>query len=570
MNPQGSIVCSIPRLINVIWIGNSVPDRVLSLVETCRGLNPDFEVRLWRDADLTWLTNQDSFSTEPRVSGKANIARYEILRRFGGIYLDADFELLGALDSVTALGALTGFVVARESRVVFNNAFMASCPGHPLIEMLVEGVPESMRRNAATGSPARTGPLYLTEMLLNFVATGGAVTELPTGWVYPYFYDRPDLTKSAVSSETLLRHEWASTTDKWGGGSRPAARSLTIPALRERGRALAREVRPAAVRARLSALPESHLARDGGYAAAYRLASWPWLPSKRTGSELPAPDAVGDVSLPAAVRFGVLRTVLRKTRGSATYVEVGLPTEEFWRIASRRLDRPGHAISVADTHRTALPPEQLGHVPTGRHVATQDEQTGSSIRCSRALLLASKPAATGGDTILTNGTPLRPRTLDASRSLHRWDNDDEAWTLEWLLESRPHIDLLLLGFTTDLATITPVLERMATERRVDTLIILADPNSTTRPPSQIHETLRALHTHIRSTRTPGTTPKRGVTNWKGQIRTAQQPIAIQIEFVEHLGERILDEGRGAVAATVQARSQQKQVHARQPLSPSDR
>jgi hypothetical protein len=130
----------IPRIIHQIWLGpKPLPDDFAGYVKTWKRHHPAWEHRLWTEDDIAGETFTRAEVTERirHPAERADILRFELLHRYGGVYVDTDFECRRALDG--PLGD-ADFVTAwlkqsesgKETRV--NNAFMASAPGHPLLQ----------------------------------------------------------------------------------------------------------------------------------------------------------------------------------------------------------------------------------------------------------------------------------------------------------------------------------------------------------------------------------------------------------------------------------------------------
>ena len=84
---------NIPKLLHLIWIGDrEPPSTIKSWTENFAKANPDWTVKVWNNEDVKKLNliNKISYDKISSMCGKADIARYEILYRFGGIYIDAD------------------------------------------------------------------------------------------------------------------------------------------------------------------------------------------------------------------------------------------------------------------------------------------------------------------------------------------------------------------------------------------------------------------------------------------------------------------------------------------------
>ena len=85
---------SIPKIIHQIWIGNKEPPQwcIDSWKINYLQKFPEWKYKLWTETEIEKLQmkNQKIYDLEPTLRGKSDIARYEILFKEGGIFLDAD------------------------------------------------------------------------------------------------------------------------------------------------------------------------------------------------------------------------------------------------------------------------------------------------------------------------------------------------------------------------------------------------------------------------------------------------------------------------------------------------
>lgn len=163
---------SIPRSLHLIWIGPHEPP--WACIETWRTelvhAYPGWEVRLWRDRDLDelLLVNRDAYERTASLCGKADIARYEILHRFGGVYVDADSVWLGRpLEPLLAAAQRYGFFGALEGAPeLMMCGFFGAVAGHPILAEVIAALPA--RLAALQGEPqwVLTGPGLLGEVHL--------------------------------------------------------------------------------------------------------------------------------------------------------------------------------------------------------------------------------------------------------------------------------------------------------------------------------------------------------------------------------------------------------------------
>lgn len=85
---------SIPKIIHQIWLGpNKKPDIWMkSWYDDYIQAYPDWTYKLWTEKEINKLklVNLKQYNYEPFYNGKSDIARYEILFRYGGVFIDAD------------------------------------------------------------------------------------------------------------------------------------------------------------------------------------------------------------------------------------------------------------------------------------------------------------------------------------------------------------------------------------------------------------------------------------------------------------------------------------------------
>lgn len=91
----------IPRKIHQIWIGDQSKKPTL-LMETWKKNHPEWEYFLWSENEIEKinLINLYKYNSHPTLPGKSDIARYEILYRFGGFFVDADSVSIKPLDDL--------------------------------------------------------------------------------------------------------------------------------------------------------------------------------------------------------------------------------------------------------------------------------------------------------------------------------------------------------------------------------------------------------------------------------------------------------------------------------------
>jgi len=83
-------VSKIPKIIHQLWIGNRAP-APKRIMRTCESLHPDWEYKFWTDSNIPInIEVQEAFKLEKTLNGKADILRWQLLKMYGGIWIDAD------------------------------------------------------------------------------------------------------------------------------------------------------------------------------------------------------------------------------------------------------------------------------------------------------------------------------------------------------------------------------------------------------------------------------------------------------------------------------------------------
>jgi len=90
----------IPKIIHQLWIGDKPPP--VKMMDTWKDMNPDFEYIRWTE-ELIVEKNmvfecQHRIDEMEEINGKADIMRWEILYKYGGVFIDADSFCISPLD----------------------------------------------------------------------------------------------------------------------------------------------------------------------------------------------------------------------------------------------------------------------------------------------------------------------------------------------------------------------------------------------------------------------------------------------------------------------------------------
>ncbi len=130
----------IPKTIHQIWLGKSpMPKNYQYFLETWRQHHPDWQIKVWNQEDILKenFPNIDLFFLARSYAEQADIARYEIIYRYGGLYVDTDIECFTNFDE---LHHKYDFYINMEppalnkKQVTIANNMIAAVPNHPILE----------------------------------------------------------------------------------------------------------------------------------------------------------------------------------------------------------------------------------------------------------------------------------------------------------------------------------------------------------------------------------------------------------------------------------------------------
>lgn len=155
----------IPKIIHQIWLGPLEPPQ--AAMDSWKKKHPEWAYKLWTDENLPDLQNYEAFKASDNYPQKSDILRYELLYRFGGIFVDADEYCLKPIDPLFSL------IESKEAEVfavhegnkglpdLIANGVMGCIEGSEFMKKMIDEVDVDQEGDAWE----IVGPLYLTRML---------------------------------------------------------------------------------------------------------------------------------------------------------------------------------------------------------------------------------------------------------------------------------------------------------------------------------------------------------------------------------------------------------------------
>ncbi len=221
------IQLQIPKKLHIIWIGEShkLPAKCIN---SWRDNHPEWDFQVWTDnerAQTSWINQKhlDAFVEKRHWSAAADLMRYEILYREGGVYVDADSFSVRPLDhwllENEMFACWENTLAVGRARLV-SNAFLGSVAGNSFLKYLIdtiEGRKElftrwswGRMRYVRMGAWKSVGPYRLTKCVYDYEDGKGYrnISILPSHMFCPNHYRGENYGGQGL---VYADHAWAST-----------------------------------------------------------------------------------------------------------------------------------------------------------------------------------------------------------------------------------------------------------------------------------------------------------------------------------------------------------------------
>lgn len=240
----------IPPYIHMIWLGSPLPVAYEPFRQSWLVYHPDWTVIFWTDNSANYqfgtevfhsfdelehylathtkqkgmhlvvdtsqlsYSNKRYFDASGNYGERSDILRWEIVYRFGGLYVDTDFECLRAHDELHyCYDFYTGIQPLDTSCVQLGAALFGAVPHHPILRECVEGIAYNQHLVPII---VKTGPLHFTRCFFTKVNEGPYVNiAFPASFFYPRSYEQRFLPKELwAKKEAFAVHHWQASWTK--------------------------------------------------------------------------------------------------------------------------------------------------------------------------------------------------------------------------------------------------------------------------------------------------------------------------------------------------------------------
>ena len=205
----------IPKKIHQIWIGpKKLPEHYKKWMETWKIFNPEWEYFLWDEEKIKKinLINKSAFNSTTNQGSKSDIARYEILNKFGGIYLDTDFQCLKSIPDSLLTFEFVSCIVFDFSPVLANGMIMSK-PNSDFLNTIINSIYCPKNKNNTYEIFSSSGPYAFTDSYFSLneeVQKKGLI--LPSDYFYPFpnflISSKSKNYEDFITKKSIGLHHW--------------------------------------------------------------------------------------------------------------------------------------------------------------------------------------------------------------------------------------------------------------------------------------------------------------------------------------------------------------------------
>jgi mannosyltransferase OCH1-like enzyme len=161
----------IPKRIYQTWTTKEVPYGIKQVIKRMMDMNPSYNHYLYDDKDMDTFIKDNypknvykAYSMLGIGAAKADLWRYCILYKYGGVYLDIDAALIKPLDEL--IRDEDSAIITREHiEGLFCQWFMIFKKAHPLLKSVINECVDNILEKSSNNIMELTGTVVFTKII---------------------------------------------------------------------------------------------------------------------------------------------------------------------------------------------------------------------------------------------------------------------------------------------------------------------------------------------------------------------------------------------------------------------
>jgi mannosyltransferase OCH1-like enzyme len=139
----------IPKIIHQIWLGSPKPTttQYMKWFESWKVHHPEWEICWWHDKDVQDMINKnefknvEAFNNAQNYGEKSDILRYEIMYKYGGLYVDTDMECIQSFNPLHDRCCCSFYAGwSNTGNIELNNGIFGAIPRHPILKDMIQSI----------------------------------------------------------------------------------------------------------------------------------------------------------------------------------------------------------------------------------------------------------------------------------------------------------------------------------------------------------------------------------------------------------------------------------------------
>lgn len=162
----------IPKHIYQTWKTHNLPHGITNIIRQFMNINPGWCHHLYDDTEMADFIRvhfpgrvYEAFKSLAIGAAKADIWRYCVLYKYGGVYLDIDADIKAPLDKL--IRDNDDAIITREQVAgLFNQWILIFSKGHPLLKVAIDECVENVLSRSSNNILHLTGSTVFTRVLM--------------------------------------------------------------------------------------------------------------------------------------------------------------------------------------------------------------------------------------------------------------------------------------------------------------------------------------------------------------------------------------------------------------------